>query len=175
MSSIGLVIALMSYGYLETDWFDQTVFGCKTSIETKTVRGHSMEPLLRDGTDVRVLVGYYACHTPDRGDIAVLHYVGNDVPIIKRVFAVPGDAFRVISDGDNSKIEINGQIAVNSAGIAYSFSGSQAKMLKLYEESAHGPLPSDAYLVLGDQVEGSLDSTRFGLIGLENFVGKADR
>ena len=45
-------------------------------------------------------------------------------------------------------------------------------MLELYINDYQGVIPANAYLILGNQAEGSLDSIRFGLIGKEGIVGK---
>jgi len=45
-------------------------------------------------------------------------------------------------------------------------------MLSLYERDYKGVIPKNAYLILGNLVEGSLDSSRFGLVGKSDFLGK---
>jgi len=44
-------------------------------------------------------------------------------------------------------------------------------MLKLYVKS-YPVLPDNTYLILGNKVSGSSDSTRFGLIDKSDIVGK---
>ena len=48
-------------------------------------------------------------------------------------------------------------------------------MLSLYERDYQGKIPEDAYLVLGDNINGSLDSRNFGLIGKQDILGKVEK
>lgn len=44
-------------------------------------------------------------------------------------------------------------------------------MLELYARS-YPVIPQDAYMILGNQIEGTLDSSRFGLVAKQDIVGK---
>jgi len=48
-------------------------------------------------------------------------------------------------------------------------------MLKLYEDDYHGIIPPNTYLLLGDQVNGSIDAGAFGLVDKSDIIGKAER
>ncbi|MGC9067320.1 MAG: S26 family signal peptidase, partial [Minisyncoccia bacterium] len=61
----------------------------------------------------------------------------------------------------------------NSQGIPYTFSGNKYKMLALYENDYKGIIPPNTYLLLGDQVNGSVDATVFGLVDKSDIIGKA--
>ena len=140
---------------------------CDENIVITEVRGTSMAGIVEPGESVAIDYGYYDCHDIKTGDIVIVYYSGNDVPLIKSVFAVPGDRFE-LSDG---RLLVNGAVAVNSLGDAYYFSGNAAKMLMLYQNDYEGLIPANGYLVLGNKVEGTIDSTRFGLIDRSNIIG----
>jgi len=44
-------------------------------------------------------------------------------------------------------------------------------MLSLYE----GIIPEGAYLIFGNLVTGTLDSTQYGLVSIEGIIGKAEK
>jgi len=60
----------------------------------------------------------------------------------------------------------------NSNNQDYCLSEQSHKMLALYENDYKGVIPGDSYLILGNLPEGSLDSSRFGLISKLDISGK---
>jgi type IV secretory pathway protease TraF len=46
------------------------------------------------------------------------------------------------------------------------------RVLSLYEKDYKGIIPEDAYLILGNLPQGSLDSSHFGLVGKKDILGK---
>lgn len=158
-------------------WEDMSFSECHELRAAKTIRGHSMEPLLQDGTEVFTRMGYYACHVPARGDIVIARLAHDHDPIIKQIKAIPGDTLVVVpaDTTDVFYLEINEQRVSNSTGKPYVFDTARADMLRLYSRDYQGSLPEGAYLILGDQPFGTLDSTRFGLIDRENLLGKVER
>ncbi|MBU1991574.1 S26 family signal peptidase, partial [Patescibacteria group bacterium] len=69
---------------------------------------------------------------------------------------------------------INGKIVTNSQKFPYVFDEKQYKMLSLYEKDYKGVIPQNTYLLLGDQVNGTTDSTVFGLVDRSDILGKAE-
>lgn len=146
---------------------------CVARSEQFTVQGGSMSPFIKSGETVEGLFGYYDCHEIQKGDIVLLRYAGNKNPLIKFVRGIPGDTFAFKSNGSVYNLFINGAVVKNSAGTLYNFSGQGYRMLSLYMQSYRNEIPADAYLVLGDDTNGSLDSERFGLIGKSDILAKA--
>lgn len=144
-----------------------------TKGEEVIVRGNSMSPLLKDGDKVKIRYGYYGNHAVQRGDIVVCRLSFRRDPVIKIVRAVPGDRFGLEKTEGGIRLLVNGTIVRNSEGLPYVFSGRRERMLMLYERDYHGVIPPNAYLLLGDIPEGSLDSSSIGLVGLEAIIGKA--
>ena len=150
---------------------------CAIHSAIKTVRGGSLDPLFHDGDQVEALVGYYTCHPVERGDTVIISWAGHDTPIIKLVRGVPGDTFRMKEDTERHvwSVIVNDEVLTNSEGRPYEIPDEHAKLLRLYAEDPSGIIPSGAYLVLGNMPAGSLDGTRFGLVGKDEFIAQAVR
>jgi len=145
---------------------------CITSESLEIVNGDSMEPLLMNRQTVRVIYGYYDCNEIERNDIIIINYSGSSDPLVKSVKAVENDSFDILKTERGWNIIVNKEILKNSQGIPYSISKSGKDMINIYLQSYNNTIPLGAYLVLGEKLSGSVDSTKFGLIGKENILGK---
>jgi signal peptidase I len=146
---------------------------CVSEEQPVTVRGNSLSGIVEAGDTLKILVGYYQCHPVERGEIVAYKYAGNDVPIIKIVKGIEGDKFKLKkSKAGCWNILINAKILKNSSGRPYCLDERGWRMLSLYEQDYKGVIPKNAYLILGNLVEGSLDSSRFGLVDKSDFLGK---
>lgn len=146
-----------------------------TQVEARTVRGHSLAGLLGDGETVEILFGYFGCHPVGREDVVAYAYAGNPAPIIKVVKGLPGDSFGLEQSTGGWRILVNGSVVTNSRKEPYLLDANSHRMLALYERDYHGRIPRDAYLILGNLATGSLDSSRFGLVGKRDLLGKVRR
>jgi type IV secretory pathway protease TraF len=88
---------------------------------------------------------------------------------------MPGDRFAITREKNGSgwNLLINGELARNSEYIPYSLSEQGRRLMELYARDYRGTIPGNAYLILGNRPEGTLDSTRFGLVGASDILGKA--
>ncbi|MFN8370109.1 MAG: signal peptidase I [Bacteriovoracaceae bacterium] len=136
--------------------------------EKLTVRGHSMEPLLKEGQEIYLLKDYYKNNKAEKGDVVVLVVGLEKNKIIKKVFGISGDKFSVVNSGSNCSIQINGEILKNSFGTVFYLN---CKILELYARD-YSSIPKDGYLILGEMTDGSNDSSKFGLVGREQILGK---
>jgi signal peptidase I len=122
----------------------------------------SMRPTLLTGDYVFVT---NSPGTLRRGDIAWFHppagpNSGN--VFVKRIIGVSGDRIRIVAGA----VDRNGQ--------------RLAEPYAVYDSIRHNPsaentetvVPPNAYYVLGDNRENSMDSRNFGCVPVENFVGK---
>jgi signal peptidase I len=122
------------------------------------VDGFSMRPTLEDGEFVLVSKLSYIWGDVKRGDIVVFHFPLNpDEELIKRVIGLPGDRI-LVEDG---KVYVNNQL-VNEPYIAQP---------PLY--SGRWRVAENHLFVLGDNRNNSNDSKDWGLLPMENVVGKA--
>ncbi len=146
---------------------------CVKEIKEFTVRGGSLTDLINAGEKVKILFGFYDCNEIKREDVVAYDYKGNSNLIIKAVKGLQGDEFSVESKEDDGWIiKINSRTVVNSKGEEYVLDEAEHKMLALYEKDYQGKIPPKTYLILGNLVNGSVDSSRFGLVSKDNILGK---
>lgn len=148
---------------------------CQILEEEKIIRGNSLEGFLADGASVKVLNNYYKCGEGEvsRDDVVLFSYAGNKDPLIKIVKAVPGDRFHLQRTAGGWNISINDQMLTNINGAMYLLDRERYEMLHLYEKDYGGIIPANSYLILGNLVEGTMDSTYFGLVDESNIIAKA--
>jgi signal peptidase I len=122
------------------------------------VDGFSMNPTLQDGEYVLVSKLTYRLGNPQHGDIIVFKYPGQPPQdLIKRIIGLPGDV--VVVSGAN--VYVNGQALVEpyiAASPVY-----QGEWL----------VPEGFLFVLGDNRNDSSDSHSWGLLPMDNVIGKA--
>lgn len=148
---------------------------CSYQLEKRIVRGSSLEPLIRNGQEVKVFFNYYKCNEIRRDDIVLYSYAGNNAPLIKIVKGIPGDNFKLVKAGENQwYILINGEVLKNSQRIPYLISGEKYQLLSIYEKNYQGIIPENAYLLLGNSPSGSTDSTSFGLVSQQDILAKVE-
>jgi len=122
------------------------------------VDGFSMVPTLQDGEYVLVNRLAYRTSLPDRGDIIVfVSPQTSDLDLIKRVIGLPGDHIRIM----NGEVQVNGQV-LDEDYIAAA---------PIY--SGEWNVPEDNLFVLGDNRNDSSDSHAWGLLPIDNVIGKA--
>lgn len=136
------------------------------SLEEFYVNGDSMVPTLKQEEKVYLIRGYYNNNDILRDDIVAYDYAGNDRMLIKIVKILPSDEVYI----NDNKIIVNGEVLTNSVGKEYSFSSKELEMLGLYIKN--GRIPSNSYMLFGDNVGHSLDSRNFGAISKSDIVGK---
>ena len=148
---------------------------CPQRIEQREVRGDSLAGQLNPGEAVKIAFGFYSCHDVQREDIVAFAHPGDPAPIVKIVKGLPGDKFHLRQASGGWQILINGYPAANSLKQPYLLSERGHKMLSLYEKDYKGVIPPNSYLILGNLAGGALDSSRFGLIGKGDILGKVLR
>jgi signal peptidase I len=136
-------------------------------VERMTVKGTSMEPLLKNGSKVWLYHDYYECgNTVQRGDIVAFHSAVEKIPLIKRVCATPLDTLSIQA----GYLMVNGDTLANSAGDHYHFNEGQARMIGMYIRDGH--IPDGSYLMFGDNVRVSTDSRAFGVCSAREIMGR---
>ncbi|MGD8405823.1 MAG: signal peptidase I [Anaerolineales bacterium] len=133
-------------------------FAINTVSARVRVDGFSMVPTLQDGEYVLVNRLAYRNSLPDRGDIIVFESPQvSDLDLIKRVIGLPGDTIR-ISGGE---VQVNGQV-LDEPYIAAA---------PVY--TGEWSVPEGNLFVLGDNRNDSSDSHAWGLLPIENVIGKS--
>jgi signal peptidase I len=145
---------------------------CPIHSKQEVVHGNSLSGIVEDGDKVVILFGYYGCRVPVRGDVAAVNYAGNKYPLIKVIKGVPGDVFALEPGAGGQMLLINHQPARTTQGVPYVFSEQKARVFSLYIRDHQGVIPDNAYLVLGNLPDGTVDSSQFGLIDRASLLGR---
>ena len=133
-------------------------FGINAVSARVRVDGFSMRPTLQDGEYILVNKMAYKTGKPQRGDIVVFMFPMNlEEDLIKRVIGLPGESVSV-QDG---VVSING-IPINEPYI---------NAAPFY--NGEWQVPEGQLFVLGDNRNDSRDSNQWGLLPIENVIGKA--
>lgn len=145
---------------------------CQITKKKFEVRGISLSGFLEPGTIVNAWLNYYQCYQADRGDVVLYKMNTQADPIIKIVKGIPGDTIGLQGDGKIWNILINDKVLTTSQGEPYQLNEKSASLIELYIKDYQGVVPPKAYLLMGNIVSGSIDSTRFGLVDISDIIGK---
>ncbi|MFA5228549.1 MAG: signal peptidase I [Candidatus Paceibacterota bacterium] len=147
---------------------------CVIDYRVVTINGYSMSPFLESGEEVQALFNYYSCNDVLRNDVVLYKYSGKSNLLIKFIRAIPGDTWNLKKTNSGYEIIVNGISLLNSEGKLYLIPEGSTKMLELYARD-YPVIPADAYLLLGDKIDGSMDSTSFGLVGKKDIMAKVEK
>lgn len=123
------------------------------------VRGVSMEPGFREGDCLLVDRRAYGRRRPERGEAVVLRLPHDEQAYLKRIVGLPGEWVRLESEA----------VMVDGEAISEPYLADRSIPQKFVGKDWH--LGLEDYLVLGDTRSDSLDSRRFGPVGVEQIVG----
>jgi signal peptidase I len=133
-------------------------FGINAVSARVRVDGFSMRPTLQDGEYILVNKLAYKTGEPQRGDIVVFVFpVNPQEDLIKRVIGLPGESVSVH----------NGIVAVNGAPLTEPYIASPPAY------DGDWVVPEGQLFVLGDNRNDSRDSHQWGLLPIENVIGRA--
>ena len=123
------------------------------------VESVSMQPTLFAGNFVVVNKMSYRFGDPRRGDIIVFKYPPNPEldPYIKRVIGLP-EEYVSVEDG---------KVFINGVRISEPYLETQT------QQGGEWTVPQNALFVMGDNRNNSSDSRAWGVVPLENVIGKA--
>ena len=122
------------------------------------VDGFSMRPTLDNGEYVLVYKLAYRFSDPQRGDIVVFRFpVDPSQDLIKRIIGLPGDVIKIT----------NGVVSVNDRVITEPYIAAAP------EYDGMWLVPPGQLFVLGDNRNDSSDSHAWGMLPINNVIGKA--
>jgi len=130
------------------------------------VDGKSMEPNFHNAEYILTDKVSYRLHEPKRGDVVVFHSPQDQrVDFIKRIIGVPGDNIMLKA----------GYLYLNGTKLNEAYINDPGKVLpgKFMREGQDIDVPPGQFLVMGDNRLHSSDSREWGLIDLNNIVGRA--
>lgn len=132
------------------------------------VRGDSMSPTLRDGELCLLDRTCFEARAPQRGDVVVFRH-GRDL-FTKRIFGAPGDTLTLFRDVRD------GTYIVPEPGQVWRMRRTQRwvqqRGMKLVYRVVTLNIPAGRCFVLGDNRSDSVDSRDFGLVDLDDVIGR---
>lgn len=162
----GLAIAVMA----GLDFVD---FDARANISSVIARGSSLEPILSSGDELNIDTKYFQIYGIAREDIVLYEYAKSRNPIVKIVKGVPGDTFQLQEAGGGKYyIVVNQSILTNSEKEPYMIEGKKVDMISIYQRQYNGLIPENLYLLLGNKVGGTFDSTAIGLVSSNGILGR---
>lgn len=133
-------------------------FGINAISARVRVDGFSMVPTLQDGEYILVSKISYKTGTPARGDIIVFSLpTDQQQDLIKRVIGLPGETISIL----------DGIVSVNGVVLTEPYIAQQPNY------DGEWTVPEGQLFVLGDNRNDSKDSHQWGLLPMENIIGKA--
>lgn len=130
------------------------------------VIGNSMEPNFEDQEYVLTDKVSYRFHSPQRGDVVVFRSPPDpERDYIKRIIGLPEEKIKV----QGGQVYIDNQLLKEN----YLPPGSYAMAGRFLKEGQEFQIPSNYYIVLGDNRSHSSDSREWGSVHRQNIVGKA--
>jgi signal peptidase I len=128
-------------------------------VQATSIDGPSMQPNLYGGYRVMTeKITYHYVHGPQRGDVVVIDMPGEEIPLIKRVVALPGETVEV----RGGHVLIDGQPLAEPWVTHWGGRDYPATFV-----------PPLHVLVLGDNRPSSRDSRSFGPVSIDQLVGHA--
>ena len=149
--------------------------------ETKTMEQTDvyMKGLIEKGEKFNVVLNYYDCNTPKKGEI-VLHAFSNSMdPVVKRIVAVEGDHFSFMKDKKRKawNLKVNDKIvrSVIRDHEPYFFGTDEAPTpLHLAMKSRHGVISHGEVILFSSWPPGDKDGGQFGLTSTVDLIGKVE-
>jgi len=138
------------------------------------VDGPSMQPTLQDRDQMIVNKFIYHLKEPERFDIVIFH-ASDEKDFIKRVIGLPGEHVAVKDNQlyiNDEKVEQHFLEPHEDNDVIYPIVTNDFTLEKL--PGGYDVIPENHVLVLGDNRTNSTDSRSFGLVNMEQVVGKTN-
>jgi signal peptidase I len=126
------------------------------------VPARSMAPTLNPDQIVLVRAGYYNNHEPQRGDIVIFINADDGNHWVKRVVGLPGESIAIKA----------GVVRIDGRELVEEYVAAENARTDYSREMATTKVPQDAYFLLGDNRDNSMDARMLGTTGHEHLVGK---
>lgn len=145
---------------------------CDIKDEPLHVNGTSMEPMIKNMSEVSLKMNYYNCgkNVVKWWDIVVFENPHTKELVIKKLAIVPGD--KIVMNRKEWTIKINGTTFVNSEKKEYKFTENEMKWFDIY--TSNWIVSEWIYFIFWDNILNSTDSRRYGPIPLEWILGKVE-
>lgn len=133
-------------------------------VEPFRIAANSMAPTLISGDYILAKTYVYRNATPEINDVIVFQYPPNpSTNYIKRVIARGGERVRIT----------NGKLLVNGAPVEQRYLDPKYVKTRTSLDMAELKVPEGKLFVLGDNRDNSNDSRYWGMVPIENVIGRA--
>jgi hypothetical protein len=152
---------------------------CPGEVKEFTQDDVYMRGLLEQGQKFKVIMNYYDCNPPKKGDLVLFSFSDQMQPVVKVIRAVQGDKYKLTVDKKYHAwdIWINGEqlFSLTNPSQPYFMGTSDSKHpLHLYEGPRKGVLQQNEVILLSSFPPGDKDSGIFGLFNLVDVLGKVE-
>jgi len=174
LTGIGTISYVLLRGYfIQEDFKKIGQLSCVTQELNTQMKDTHMNGIINKNEPIRVLIGFYDCNPIKRRDLVYFRISPPIEPVVRMVYGIPGDRFKVIeSENENQwNILINDQMITVDGG-SYYIQSRHTPPLETYEKSRNGVLGKDEYIILSNVPPGLSDSSNLGLIKNKAFEGK---
>lgn len=152
-----VVVVLTSLGMVSYTFITHFIF------QSVRVDGQSMVPTLENSGSYWLDRFAYVASAPRQGDIVALKDPQDNVLVVKRVIALPGQSVYL----DHGKVLVDGQPLAEPYLPDKTLTFAYEK-----NESEFFVMGKDQFFVLGDNRDNSTDSRVFGPVPRQNILGK---
>lgn len=135
--------------------------------QTMKVAGISMQPVLQPGDQVTLRKGL----DYSNGDLVAIQFPTRERPMVKRILALPGDTLEF----DNGKVKLNGT-PLNTAWWpdGKTLNPRSYRVLEKQLEHYGNMVPENNVIVMGDNVQKSYDSGKYGMLSTDRIIARID-
>lgn len=135
-------------------------------VQPHKIKGDSMQPNYPNGEYLLTDKVTYRFGSPQRGDVVVFEAPGtNGDEYIKRIIGLPGEKIKIVQ----GKVFING----NPLHENYLNSNVTSNPGSFLKDNLEITIPSDNFIVFGDNRDASSDSRAWGFVPKSNIKGRA--
>lgn len=145
---------------------------CVQSTQLHSMRQPDMGKLLEKTRQFKILVGYFDCNPPQRGDLVAFQSGEAELPLVRVVRGIPGDRVELsATEGDHWEIVVNGDPAVEAGAQVRWSPPTTPPPLSEKLASQEGILGEDEYLLLAVTRLGESDSVVLGPASKAQIIG----
>lgn len=152
---------------------------CPGETKVMTQNDPYMRGIIEQGQKFKVILNYYDCNKPQRGDLVLFQIHASMDPVVKIVRGVQNDRFKLSKDDKykawNLEVEGDTVYSATDKKEKYFFGGTVPPPLALYERSHQGKITGNGdVILLSSWPPGNMDSGQFGMFNLADVAGKVE-
>lgn len=149
---------------------------CPGRTEIRSMLDPFLPGRIESGQAMQITWNWYACHPPQRDEIAFVRLSRALPPKVRIIRAVPGDSLSLSpnANGVGWNLTVNGTIVSDFQGHPYYFGGEGTPPIGRYIEVQGKVLGPGNVIVLSTRSPGEEDSGQFGVTGIDDLVARVE-